>query len=726
MRTRFLPPLALLIGATLCGQAQASGDDSCYPNWSLLRDSLDVCNNLAFLTPGNDTRVNLRLLLADRKALSIQPNALGEYELAEGFGQVPFAVARLDIAQIEGDESEESGKAALGERLEKLGIKRDSTDSAGQAFLQGEGSRCRSNRDDSAAQFIGQLQANAALPDAERQSLARSRVQLLDACTWEGEKLAALLPTGIQSPEGVGFLTYLKAASDFYSGHFSEAENGFASLGDSAQPWLKETSLYMIARTRLNEAQQDAFDEYGTRKDNMDPAPYAKVAQAFEQYLSAYPKGTYALSAKGLLRRVHWLAGDSEKLAGDYDWQLTKAEDQQRNASMDALIQETDNKLLMSAPDKLDSPLLTATHDLMLMRPDGPSKMTREQLQAHKAVFAEQPAMFDYLQAVFAFYVEKNPTEALKLLPKDVPDNLDYFAFSQQTLRGLALEASNDLPAAQALWQTLLPQARQPLQRDQLELALAMNYEHSGQLDKVFAADSPIQSAQVRLILLGKVAGSDLLRQQITQGISANEKATAQFVLLYKNLLYGQYADFAEALKSVPSKASENKAWEEKLGTSLGYVYGDGQSLQLFRWNGDKADAHYACPSIGETAAALQANGKDPKGLNCLGEFILRNALDSMPLDQRPAAPQLASSEPGFKGPVFSRLDGYQAVIANGAATRDDKAYALYRAINCYAPSGYNSCGGKDVAQSVRKGWFKQLKSTYAATSWSKSLQYYW
>ncbi|MFJ3520937.1 outer membrane assembly lipoprotein YfiO [Pseudomonas sp. NPDC090203] len=721
MRTRSLTPLALLIGATLCGQAQASGDDSCYPNWSLLRDSLDVCNNLAFLTPGNDSRVNLRLLLADRKALEIKPNALGEDELAEGFGPVPFAVARLDIAQIEGDESEESGKAALGELLEKLGIKRDSTDSAGQAFLQGEGSRCRSNRDDSAAQFISQLQASAALPDAERQSLARSRVQLLDACTWEGEKLAALLPTGIQSAEGLGFLIYLKAASDFYSGHFADAENGFASLADSAQPWLKETALYMIARTRLNDAQQDAFDEYGTRKDNMDPAPYAKVAQAFDQYLSAYPKGTYAISAKGLLRRVHWLAGESEKLAGDYDWQLTKAEDQQRNASMDALIQEADNKLLMSAPDKLDSPLLTATHDLMLMRPDGASKMTREQLQAHKAVFAEQPAMFDYLQAVFAFYIEKNPSDALKLLPKDIPDNLDYFAFSQQTLRGLALEASNDLPAAQALWLKLLPQAKQPLQRDQLELALAMNYEHSGQLDKVFAADSPIQSAQVRLILLGKVAGNELLHQQITQGISPTEKATAQFVLLYKTLLYGQYAAFAEALKALPTKASE-----EKLGTSLGYVYGDGQSLQLFHWNGDKAESSYACPSIGETAAALQANGKDAKGLNCLGEFILRNGLDSMPLDQRPAAPQLASSEPGFKGPVFSRLDGYQAVIANSAATRDDKAYALYRAINCYAPSGYNSCGGKDVAQSVRKGWFKQLKSTYAATSWSKSLQYYW
>jgi hypothetical protein len=97
-----------------------------------------------------------------------------------------------------------------------------------------------------------------------------------------------------------------------------------------------------------------------------------------------------------------------------------------------------------------------------------------------------------------------------------------------------------------------------------------------------------------------------------------------------------------------------------------------------------------------------------------------------MPLDQRPGAGQLGSTESGFRGELFSRLNGYQTVIADPKAAREDKAYALFRAINCYGPSGYNSCGGRDVAQSVRKGWFKQLKTTYGSTSWAKSLQYYW
>ena len=721
MRIRSLTPLALIIGATLAGQAQASSDDACYPNWSLLHDSLDVCNNLPFLTPGNDSRVNLRLLLADRKALTLKPNALTEEELAEGYGPVPFAAFRLVNDEIEGDESEESGAAAMADLLGKLGLGRDSNDTAGQAFLQGEGSRCRSNRDESAADFIAQLVDTEGLTATERQSLARARLQLLDACTWEAGALSSLLPADAQSPDAKPFATYLRAASDFYSGRFSDAENGFARLNDSAQPWLKETALYMVARTRLNAAQQDAFDEYGSLKEDHDRTAYARVAEAFDQYLGAYPDGRYSRSATGLLRRVHWLAGDTAQLAADYTRQLTQTGGAQASDSPEALIQEADNKLLTALTDATPSPLMTATHDLMIMRPDLPNRLTRENLQAQKALFTQQPAMFDYLQAAFAFYVDKKPADALKHLPAEVPDTLDYLAFSQQTLRGLALEASNDLPAAQALWLKLLPLAQQPLQREQLELALAMNYERSGQLTKVFASDSPIKSAQVRLILLGKVADATLLRQQIGQGISDTEKATAQFVLLYKDLLHSQYAAFADDLNSLPPSPADTR-----LGTSLGYVYGAGQTLQLLRWNGAKAESGYACPSIGEIAAALQANDKDAKGLNCLGEFILRNGLDSMPLDQKGGAGELGGSEPGFKGDVFSRLDGYQTVIANSKAARDDKAYALFRAINCYAPSGYNSCGGKDVTPAVRKGWFKQLKTTYGATSWGKSLQYYW
>ncbi|MDG6404626.1 hypothetical protein QCD79_32830, partial [Pseudomonas quasicaspiana] len=44
-------------------------------------------------------------------------------------------------------------------------------------------------------------------------------------------------------------------------------------------------------------------------------------------------------------------------------------------------------------------------------------------------------------------------------------------------------------------------------------------------------------------------------------------------------------------------------------GLSLFTVpYDQGQSLALFKWNGEKAESGYRCPSIAEIAAVLEKN----------------------------------------------------------------------------------------------------------------------
>ncbi|AZE92291.1 hypothetical protein C4J96_0140 [Pseudomonas orientalis] len=720
MRIGLLSPLALALLAGIPLAAQASSDDSCYPDWRVSRDSLEPCSNQPFLSPGNDSRVNLRLLLADKKAAPLTPNALGEDDLAQGFGPVPFPVYRLVPIPAASDEpdnqADDSRTAELDTLLQPLGIKREEYKTAGEAFLNGEGSRCRSNDDDSATAFISQV-IKADMPPAERDVLVKARLQLLTTCDWDGQVVDAQLTP---SANAQLFRTYLQAAADFYSGRFGDAERGFAAATTSDVPWLKETALYMSARTSLNQAQAQAFDEYGMpQREQVDKPALNDAEQGFLGYLKTYPQGDYVASARGLLRRVHWLAKDDARLAGDFTWQFTEATDAQRNVSVDELVEEADLKLLMVGNQSANSPMLQVVSDLMAMRAHTPPLLSREDLDKQKSTFANEPALFDYLQAAYALYVEHQPDTALKHLPADVPSNLDYFAFSQQTLRALALEAKQDWAGAQALWLQLLPLAKQPLQRDQLELALAMNYERSGQLAKVFATDSPISAKLVRYILLRNVAGPELLRQQIANASDPTERQTAQFVLLYKGLLHSQFATFADDLKQASLS-------EDKLGTSLGYTYTSGQTLKLFQWNGDKAESGYACPTIAQTAATLQNDAKDPHALNCFGEFILRNGLDGMPLEQPRAAGSLGSTASDFKGETFSRLDGYKQVIANAKAPKTDKAYALFRAINCYAPAGYNSCGGEDMAPAVRKGWFRQLKSGYADTQWGKSLQYYW
>ncbi|QRY80430.1 outer membrane assembly lipoprotein YfiO [Pseudomonas sp. PDNC002] len=726
MRLYGLTLLALVAGCLGVQEARASSDDSCYPSWNLKRDTLDVCNNLPFLSPGNDSRVNLQLLLADAGQASIPNRALSDDEQQLGYGQVPFPLARWLDGAAAGDASDSAATAStaqLADLIARIGLPADSLPASSDSFASGEGSRCRSNNALTAQDFLGQLLLADRLAANERQELARARLTLLGACQWDETQLSVLLPNDLQGAPAKAFRTYLKGAADFYSGRFGEALKSFRALQDSDQPWLQETARYMVARGLLNQAQQNAFDDMGypdLRK--VDKKVLGQAEAALGDYLKRYPQGQYSASAKGLVRRTYWLMADESRLAGEYA-ELFGRDD--GDADLAQLVQEVDNKLLVTAhPADVRDARLLAVLDLMQMRhhePNEPRALDVAGLAGQKELFAKQPGLHDYLTAAYQLYVAENATQALKSLPEELPSKLDYLAFSQQTLRGFALEAGNDWIGAEKLWLRLLPLAEQPLQRDQLELALAFNYERSDRLVKVFAEGSPVHTPIIREILLRHVAGPDLLRQQArSASISVEERDTALFALLYKDLLHGQYQAFIDDLALLPTDGSG-----KPLGASIGYLYGS-LPLSLFQWPGGKNDSGYECPAIVDVARDLLQSPQPPRALNCLGEFILRNNLDGFPLDTQPSERELGGGESLFPGTAYSRMDGYLKVIADKQAPDDDRAYALFRAINCYAPSGFNGCGSQDIAPAQRKQWFRALKGQYAATPWAKSLKYYW
>jgi hypothetical protein len=115
-------------------------------------------------------------------------------------------------------------------------------------------------------------------------------------------------------------------------------------------------------------------------------------------------------------------------------------------------------------------------------------------------------------------------------------------------------------------------------------------------------------------------------------------------------------------------------------------------------------------------------------GRLCLGDFFRLHGLDYMhgKYDLRPKADELGGFANGFAGKRNFRSEFYTAIAADSAAKPGDKAYALYRAVMCYAPSAMNDCGGADVPKSQRKAWFDQLKRDYPQSPWAKKLRYYW
>lgn len=153
----------------------------------------------------------------------------------------------------------------------------------------------------------------------------------------------------------------------------------------------------------------------------------------------------------------------------------------------------------------------------------------------------------------------------------------------------------------------------------------------------------------------------------------------------------------------------------------------DDVQLNHFDWSGAQAATGYRCPRLEEVVTRLSQKDGDSHALNCPGEFFRttsvrvslwaetggNGALDSVVKDDRPRG------QP-------DRQHYYRQIIVNNKAETADQSYALYRAVMCYAPSGYHACGGNEVSIAQRQRWFSQLENDYPGSIWAKKLKYYW
>lgn len=703
--TKLIAVFLAMVTLAWAGSAYASADSTCYPDWKLKQTDYNGCSSTALLSPGNDTRVNLLMLLHDRhgavgpasKYSNDIPERRGE---AEPFGWADFAY-KLGPSPV-GAEDDETGNFPFG-------------------------TRCMSNMTGS-AEFIDAVAKAKGLSKDERATLTAVRIGLNPQCS-DAKALAVTRDALalVKSKTGLLFANYLIGAAAFYDGEYGDARMYMIDLPASKTAWLSEAAAYMFGRISLNQAMVNAFGEYGDLLEtNPNPEMLDDAESAFKAYLKSYPAGRYAASARGLLRRVYWLAGDRERLAAEYA--AVFRQPAANGQSFPDVVQEIDIKLHDKLkPTDVSDPMLLAVLNLRAMRHSDDPKfadyetkpITREMLDMQRPKFAGNDSLFAYLQAVHSLYVANKPADVLRLIPAGGTDN-SYLGYSRRLLRALALDATRDA-GARAAYMGLIAAAKKPQQRGAAELALALHDERGKAVDNVFAGDSPIRDADVREILLRYHAGPSLLRKQAARAASEREQQVAIFTLLYKDLTRGAYGDFLGDYALIPANVRPRQQDDYELPR-----YTD---LALFRWAGG---GEFSCPSLKVVATTLSAKPKDAQGLLCLGEFIRSNGLDpdyygvTNALDEQPDADELGGAPSLFPGKRFSRLDGYKAVMADKTTTPANRAYALYRAVNCYAPAGYNGCDSTEATKAQRKGWFDRLKGEYPASVWAKKLRYYW
>lgn len=690
-----------------------SGGAFCTPDWRP-ENPTGGCSNQIAISPGNDSRINLFLLLQDRAGADGAGLSYPDLGWREFYGRNFLNWQDLRTTWYAAAE------------------KREWPDSYG--------TRCQTVESGQEA-YVTALESASGLGAADREFLQVSRSAMTAVCNDGVSALASMnngmtkgnfFPTPrafgpLSSPEGA-FHSYLEASTSFYADDFQRAYPMYQALAkNSRNEWVTETALYMTARTALNEAIDAGATRWGGFEiDIVERAPAARAERDLRIYLSLYPSGRYAGSANGLIRKAQWLQRDYKRLGARYGALLAEVDPAQREAA--DLVEEVDDKyLIREAHGQPQTPLLLASDLLMRMRvwsDTEPSErvVTEAELAVYSEKFADHPELFSFLQANHAFYVRGEPREVLGLLPDAArSDSYTPLTFSRQYLRGLALHALKDRNE-EGFWRDLIKGSNGIWQRPAVELALARNLEQAGKLDAVFAEDSPIQDQRLRRILLGQSAGIKTLKTQSRASDQpVSERSFALFTAMIKQLQHGQYDGFLDDRKLAEDVApgSDRNLWN---------VYASENPPLDFFFNGTWSDG-YDCPSLEGTVKRLRRNAKDVKGRLCLGDFYRLNGFDDFGFGggyTEQGKTSALGERDYYRGDPTPRHDFYTSILSSRRVTRSDRAYALYRAIRCYAPNNRNTCGGAGVAKEQRARWFKQLKSDYASSRWAKDLEYYW
>lgn len=679
--------------------SQAGVDNYCEPSTKVQSNQYTACQSLPALTPANDNQVNMLLLLSDLGLANINIAETKSTLWMTSYSKVPFEASSM--LSVSANKSPNARKA---------------TDTPALSYNE----HCNSLSHGSEA-FIQQVKAEAKLSATEKESLIRERKKI-DQCA---ETLALIQVNPNWSSTARQYASYLNATISFYNTNFSTATKIYAVLTQVDSAWLKETSQYMLIRSSLNEAYQSGVGEYGDLDHSkINQKLVTNFFNTITQYFKLYPQGQYAASARGYLRRGFWLSAKHDLLVNEYVWQLNNPKSSVYNLELPNLVHEMDRHVFQSSQfniKHLKDPFFLSIYDLMHMRKkesDDDVIISWNELNTQKNIFKDQPELFQYLQANHLYYVQNKPLEALKYLPQTIPNSINsYLQLSQLFLKGRILENTQSGKNAQQYWENLLAISKTAEQRGTAELMLYPHYAKQQNLNQFIGSNAKIKQAFLQKQYLIDAADETSLMHVIkSPNASQDQKNVALYTVLNKSLAFQNYPLFNQAFTALPNNAAQYHSGENTLEK-----FSQQPPFANFIWKGTKISNTIQCPDLFTLTKQLQTNPKDLTLKVCLGEYSRSSqAYDLVDLSY-PHDNSLLS----FKGTYFARGNTYKEIIKQNHKS-ELTAYALFRAIQCYAPSGINECQDSDVAKPVRKQWYDQIKRDYPDTSWAKSLKYYW
>ena len=677
--------------------ASAGGDVSCYATTDIQSNEYTACDALPILSPANDNQVNMLLMLNDLGLAQLKYRDHSTELWQTTYSIVPFETRPFILDSSNKIPSQRMKANVLSE-----------VDSEHCVTLE-------NGKDD----FIRQIQNDQNMTSNEKQLLIQAR-QKISECPHEHTLIAVDKTWSINARQ---YASYLNGVISFYNTNFSTATDIFLALTHSKQAWIKETSYYMLIRSQLNQTFQSGLGEYGDfDKTRVNKTLLINTFESIKNYLKFFPKGQYRASARGLLRRCYWVASQQQLLVDELTWQLHNPKSPYYNLELPNIIFEMDRHVFQSSffdAKHLKDPFFMAIYDLMLMRKPESSDdkvISWNELNQQKKLFKTTPELFKFLQANHLFYVQDKPQDALKYLPqKQISNPQNTIELSQIFLKGRILEKTHP-QQGQHYWEYQLKQAETIEQRSLFELTLYNYYAKQQKADFFSGSTALIQQPFLQQQFISTHANEKSL-MNIVQNATANEeqKNLALQTVLAKSLAHQNYALFNQAYTYLPKNASQYVLDQENFE-----YYKQQPPLGNFIWNGTTIHPNIQCPALQILTQKLEKKPQDLHLQLCLGEYVR-----SSKAQQIQDLYYVAADHSSFSGKLFTRGQVYKN-IHTSSLSKDYKAYALYRSIMCYSPSGFNECQDSEVPTHTRKQWYETLKRDYAQTTWAKSLKYYW
>lgn len=732
MNKRIIQSLSLLNILAL-QFASAGGGEPEY-NQSIIFGHSEISSNLPYLTPYNDTRVNVILQLDDNavedQLLMVIKDAGWDEREAPKTLNLPMHVS--SYVRSDYDLTKERSPELIAvvkklhqdyfnywkkneEELQERGIWSISSETELLCEYY-----CSMSEMDATLDYIEAVEKSS-MTAAQKYALSYARYQLF----LEKEKYTVNEDSfDLSDAVSRDFYRYLEVAIYFTTAQYDLAREASKPLLQSENAWLKETSLYLQARLSLKEAQEQLVNEWeGTISDNeVGKALIDQSRAGFKVYMDQYPNGLYYNSAQGLLRRLNWLAGDDTAVVRELErWYQSPSQfvkkDQRYQQNLLTFLLEVERKVIDPYENKtvkVENPKLLAVRILQSLRYytyDKEANYSFEHLIGqYQPYFKDEPRLYQYLVATYYSEIDPQPKKVVELLPvlDESKQTLTTFELSEQILRAQAFEAQKRWSAAETIWQEMYKRTNTPLQRELIEAGMAGNYVLADRVPSAFTADSIVQNPALRDSLIEDHANREFVMDLIKDGFIGDEQTRAKwlYIQLYKDV-----------------KTINTKAFFEDIKLASKFKNTDVKDVAHFDFFNQpiKNAYQYKCDTPMVVMQQLAKNPSDSHTQMCYSFMV-----ETMPAYTVLGSQQFTHLKPSnWVTQQITNYDSYRKVIDNPKANKNDRALALYHGINCYK-RGTNRCDDKEIPKSERKRWFDTLKSEHSDSQWAKQQKYYW